>query len=96
MVRQMVTTALLLVRFSDSPHLGGIAVKVWGLVPFGVSEVELAPVGETVAVSAPMACVACGRRGGRRVACGVVLGCGFCAAVGVFMALTYKFSIIMI
>jgi hypothetical protein len=59
----MMTTALLLVHFSDSPHLGGIAVKVWGLVPFGVSEVDLAPVGETVAVSAPMACVACGRRG---------------------------------
>jgi hypothetical protein len=34
-------------------------------MPFGVSEVELAPVGETVAVSAPMACVACGRRGGQ-------------------------------
>jgi hypothetical protein len=38
---------------------------VWCLVPFGVSEVELAPVGETVAVSASMACVACGRRGGQ-------------------------------
>jgi len=38
--------------------------------------------GKTVAVSAPMACVACGRRGGRRVAWGVVLGCEFCAAVG--------------
>jgi hypothetical protein len=35
MVRQMATTALLLVHFSDSPLLWGIAV-VWGLVPFGV------------------------------------------------------------
>jgi len=42
--------------------------------------------GRTVAGPVPMACVACGRRGGRRVAWGVVLGCGFCAAVGVFMA----------
>ena len=42
MVRQMKTTALLLVHFSDSPHLGGIAVVVWGLVPFGVLVVELA------------------------------------------------------
>jgi hypothetical protein len=32
----------------------------------------------------------------KKVGCGVVLGCGFCAAVGVFMAYTYKFSIIMI
>ncbi len=63
MVRRMATTALLLVHFSDSPRFRGVAVVVWGLVPFGVSEVELAPVGETVAVSAPMACVACGRRG---------------------------------
>ena len=65
MVRQMATTALLFFHFSDSPRFGGIAVVVWGLVPFGVSEVELAPVSETVAVSASMACVACGRRGGQ-------------------------------
>ncbi len=32
---------------------------------------------------------------GRRVACGIVLGCGFCTAVGVFMALTYKFNIMI-
>ncbi len=32
---------------------------------FGVSEVELALVGETVAGPVPTACVACGRRGGQ-------------------------------
>jgi len=54
--------------------------------PLGVLGVELAPGGQEVAGPVPMACVACGRRGGRRVAWGVVLCCGFCAAVGVFMA----------
>ncbi len=49
--------------------------------------------GKTVTGPVPMACVACGREGGRRVAWGVVLGCGFCAAVGVFMA--YKFNIMI-
>jgi hypothetical protein len=31
--------------FSDSLRLGGVAVVVWGLVPFGVLVVELAPGG---------------------------------------------------
>ena len=85
MVRQMATTALLLVHFSDSPLLGGRcggvgSCAVWG---FGVNRRQM---GKTVAGPAPTACVACGRRGGRRVVWGVVLGCGFCAVVGVFMA----------
>jgi len=43
-------------------------------------------VGRTVAGPVPMACVASGGEGGRRVAWVVVLSCGFCAVVGVFMA----------
>jgi len=46
MVRQMATTALLLVHFSDPPLLGGVAVVVWGLTPFGVLVVGLAPGGQ--------------------------------------------------
>jgi hypothetical protein len=64
MVSQMATTALLLIHFSDSPHLGGVAVVVWGLMPFGVWRWSWHQVGRTVAGSAPMACVVCGRRGG--------------------------------
>jgi hypothetical protein len=64
MVRQMATTALLLVHFSDSPLLGGRcggvgSCAVWG---FGVNRRQM---GKTVAGPAPTACVACGRRGGR-------------------------------
>jgi hypothetical protein len=58
-------------------------------VPFGVSEVELAPDGKTVAGPAPMACVLRATRG-RRVACGVVLGRGFLRCGEVYMAQAYK------
>ncbi len=51
-----------------------------------VLEVELASGKQDGSGPALTACVACGRRGGRRVGCGVVLGCGCCAVVGVFMA----------
>jgi hypothetical protein len=44
-------------------------------------------VSKTVAGPVPTACVACGRRGGRQVAYGLVIGCGFCAAVEVYMAI---------
>jgi hypothetical protein len=65
-------------------------------MPFGVSEVELAPVGETVAVSAPMACVACGRRGGQAGCVGRSPRLLALCRGWAFMAYTYKFSIIMI
>ena len=68
MVRQMATTALLLVHFSDSPRLGGCGCGgVECFVPLGVLGVEWSwyQVGRTVAGPAPMACVACGRRGGQ-------------------------------
>jgi hypothetical protein len=81
-----------------TPHvLGDVAVAVWSVLYRWVFwRWSWHQVGRTVAGPVPMACVACGRRGGKRVAWGVVLGYGFCAAVGVFMALTYKFNIIMI
>ncbi len=81
----MATTALLLVHLSDSPRFG---VWLWWcgvLCRLGFWS-EPAPDGKTVAGPVPMACVACGRRGRRWVAWGVVLGCGYCAVVGVFMA----------
>ena len=49
MVCQMATTALLFVHFSDSPLLGGIAVVVRGLVPFGGFGVNRRQMGKTVA-----------------------------------------------
>jgi len=53
-------------------------------VPFGVLDAELAPAGQ----EGSMACAhgVCGLRAARGVAWGVVLGCGFCAAVEVYMA----------
>ena len=53
-------------------------------VPLGVLEVELAPGGQ----DGCRACAygVCGLRAARGVAWGVVLSCGFCAVVGVFMA----------
>ena len=42
MVRQMATTALLLVHFLTPHVLEDVAMVVWGLVPFGVLVVKLA------------------------------------------------------
>ncbi len=72
-----------------TPHfLGDVAVVVcsvvcsWGFWRWGWRQT-----GKTVAGTAPTACAACRRRSeGQKVACGVVLGCGFCAVVGVYMA----------
>jgi len=47
MVRQLATTALLLVHFSDSPRFGGCGCGgVECFVPFGVLEAELASDGQ--------------------------------------------------
>ena len=88
MVRQMATTALLLVHFSDSPRFGGCGCGgVECPVPFEVLEAELASVWQEGCWSCAFGvCVLRGARGGRWVAWGVVLGCGFCAAVEVYMA----------
>jgi hypothetical protein len=75
--------------FFDSPRLegcrcGGVgSCAVWG---FGVNRRQM---GKRVAGLAPMACVACGRRG-KGQAWGVVFGCGLCAVVEVYVAQTYK------
>jgi hypothetical protein len=96
MVRQSEALSAWL-SFFDSPRFGGVAVVVWGLVLFGDFGVNRRQMGKTVAGPAPTACVACGGEGRvKKVGCGVVLGCWPCAAVGVFIAYTYNFSIIMI
>lgn len=87
MRRSTATTAMSAwLSFLPSHILGDVAVVVWSVLYRWVLGVEWSwyQVGRTVAGPAPMACVSCGRRGGgRRVAWGVVLGCGLCAVVEV-------------
>ena len=74
--------------FSDSPRLGGCGCGgVECLVPLGGLEVELAS-GEQDG-SRSCAYGVCGLRAarGRQVAYGLVIGCGFYAAVEVYMAI---------
>ena len=85
MVRQ--TAAMSAWASFMTPHvLGDVAVAVWSVLYRWVFwRWSWHQVGKRVAGPVPMACVACGRRGEGQ-ACGVVLGCWPCAAVGEFMA----------
>ncbi len=59
---------------------------VWDLVPFGGFGVNWRQTGKTVAGPVPIACVACGRRGGQAGCVGRSPQLWVFAAVGVYMA----------